>query len=60
MKTHELKKILRKYDCYFLRDGGNHEIWYSPITQAIFPVWRHAGEMSTGTVEKIFKEAGLK
>lgn len=60
MKTHELKKILKKHGCYFLEEGGNHEKWYSPKTGIVFTVWRHKGEISTGTVEAILKEAGLK
>jgi hypothetical protein len=31
--TPELKKILLEAGCYFERQGkGDHEIWYSPIT----------------------------
>ena len=29
MRTGELKKKLRKAGCYKIREGGNHEIWYS-------------------------------
>jgi hypothetical protein len=33
----ELKKILRKFGCYFERQGkGDHEIWYSPISKLRF------------------------
>lgn len=45
MKGSELRKLLKKYGCYFDRDGGNHEIWYSPITKKQFPVPRHADEV---------------
>jgi len=29
----KVRKILREYGCYFVRRGkGDHDIWYSPIT----------------------------
>jgi hypothetical protein len=32
--TPELKKILRAHDCEFIKMGrGDHEIWWSPITE---------------------------
>ncbi|MEH1909185.1 MAG: type II toxin-antitoxin system HicA family toxin [Nostoc sp.] len=31
--TPEVKKLLTEAGCYFKRQGkGDHEIWYSPIT----------------------------
>jgi hypothetical protein len=36
--TPNVKEILRAHGCYFERPGkGDHEIWYSPITQRLFP-----------------------
>ena len=40
--------------------GGNHDKFYSPLSGNVFPVWRHAKEMKTGTVEGILKQAGIK
>ena len=60
MKTSELIKILRKYGCFFIRHGSNHDIWYSPVTRDEFEVWRHAKEIPTGTANKILKKAGIK
>ena len=52
---------LRKAGCYKIREGGNHEIWYSPKTETAFSVGRHDGqEIATGTANKILKDAGLK
>jgi hypothetical protein len=35
--TPELKKLLLEANCYFERHGkGDHEIWYSPITERRF------------------------
>ena len=60
MKTSELKKILRANGCYIVREGTNHEIWFSPITGIKFSVPRHgAKEMATGTVNSILKSAGI-
>ena len=37
--TPSVKEILGAHGCYFERPGkGDHEIWYSPITQRHFPV----------------------
>ena len=61
MKPSELKRLLRKAGCYKKMEGGNHELWYSPITGKTFPVPRHdAKEIASGTAEKIMKDAGLK
>jgi len=60
MKKGELLKILKRGQCSFLRNGGNHEIWYSKKTHKQFTVPRHAKEMKKGTVESILKQAGLK
>lgn len=54
----ELKKLLRKADCYKVRQGrGDHEIWYSPITRINFTV--DANVTSRHTANGILKQAGL-
>lgn len=61
MKISELIKLLKAKGCYKERDGGNHEIWYSPISQKRFQVPRHgAKEVKTGLLNGILKQAGLK
>lgn len=61
MKTSELKKILEANGCRKVGDGGNHEKWFSPITNKHFPIWRHPSkEVPAGTLNKILKDAGLK
>jgi hypothetical protein len=30
MKYSELKKLLKKNGCYLVREGANHEQWFSP------------------------------
>lgn len=61
MKGSELERFLKKNGCYFLQDGTNHEIWYSPVSSSEFLVPRHRGqEVPTGTFYKILKDAGIK
>lgn len=61
MKTGELKRLLKEGGCYFLKDGGEHETWYSPKTGKKFRVPRHQSkEVPTGTADRIMKDAGLK
>ena len=61
MRRSELIKILKKYGCRLIREGTEHEMWYSEINGNNFPVWRHAGkEIPIGTLNKILKEAGIK
>lgn len=61
MKTSELKRILKKGGCYKIREGANHEVWYSPKTGKQFTVDRHGSkEIATGTANRILKDAGLK
>lgn len=60
MKVSELVKLLQKAGCYKTREGANHEIWYSPITNKKFQVPRHhAQELKTGTEQNIRKSAGI-
>ncbi|KAF3885529.1 MULTISPECIES: type II toxin-antitoxin system HicA family toxin [Nostocales] len=56
--TAQLKKILSEGSCYFERQGkGDHEIWYSPITDRRFVV--DASIKSRHTANAILKQAGL-
>ncbi|KAB8331686.1 type II toxin-antitoxin system HicA family toxin [Scytonema tolypothrichoides VB-61278] len=56
--TPELKKILSKAGCYFERQGkGDHEIWYSPITDYRFVV--DSSIKSRHTANAVLKQAGL-
>lgn len=60
MKYSELKRLLRKNGCSFDHEGGNHEIWYSPITGNYFPVGRHdSEEVKNQTLARIKRQAGI-
>lgn len=60
MKIQELLKLLKKKNCYLIRHGSNHDIWFSPITNKQFAVPRHKAEIKTGTLKNILKEAGIE
>jgi predicted RNA binding protein YcfA (HicA-like mRNA interferase family) len=54
----ELKKILKQHGCYFERQGkGDHEIWYSPITNKRFVV--DSKIKSKHTANGVLNQAGL-
>lgn len=56
--TSELKKLLRRHGCTFERQGkGDHEIWYSPITDIRFVV--DSKIKSRYTANAVLKQAGL-
>jgi hypothetical protein len=49
---------LKEHDCYFKRNGkGDHEIWYSPITDRSFTVDKSC--LSRHTANGVMKEAGI-
>lgn len=56
--TPQVKKILEAHGCGFERSGkGDHEIWYSPITQRRFVV---DGDIrSRHTANAVLKQAGV-
>lgn len=56
--TRVLKQRLREDDCKFERQGkGDHEIWYSPITNIRFVVDNHI--KSRHTANAVLKQAGI-
>jgi hypothetical protein len=57
--TPELVRLLTASGCYFERPGkGDHDIWYSPITNLRFPV--DSKIKSRHTANAVLKQAGLK
>jgi hypothetical protein len=56
--TARLKRLLRQAGCRLERRGkGDHEIWYSPITDRRFPVDNKI--KSRHTANGVLKQAGL-
>jgi predicted RNA binding protein YcfA (HicA-like mRNA interferase family) len=56
MKTSELLESLRDAGCVLARNGKRHDKWTNPRTGASEWVPRHAGEVPTGTAQKILKK----
>jgi hypothetical protein len=56
--TPRVKDVLATNGCYYVRPGnGDHDIWYSPITDHKFPV-DHSIK-SRHTANGVLKQAGL-
>jgi hypothetical protein len=56
--SRDVRRILREGGCYFVRQGkGDHEIWYSPITNATFSV--DGKIVSRHSANGVLKDAGL-
>ena len=54
----KVRDILRKNGCRFVRHGrGDHDIWYSPITDRSFPV--DSKMKSRHTAHEIMKQSGI-
>ena len=60
MKTSELLKLFKQNGIVLHRHGKKHGLYYSPITRGVFPVPRHKTEIAVGTLQSIFRDAGLK
>lgn len=61
MKYNEVEKKLRKAGCYWVRDGGRHPIWFSPITGKEFELSYHKSqEVKFGTLKSISRDSGVK
>jgi hypothetical protein len=60
MKYNQLKAELISAGCFLVRQGANHEMWYSPITGKYFPFPRHGGkEIPMPTEKAIRKQSGV-
>jgi predicted RNA binding protein YcfA (HicA-like mRNA interferase family) len=56
--SRDVRRILREGGCYLVRHGkGDHEIWYSPITNTTFPV--DGKIVSRHSANGVLKDAGL-
>lgn len=57
--TPELIRLLRDAGCHFVRHGkGDHDIWYSPISELHFTVDNTI--KSRHTANAVLRQAGLK
>lgn len=58
MTKREVEKLLRKAG-FKQRSGGKHDIWVKSGFPPI-PVHRHKGDIPSGTLKNILKNAGLE
>ena len=55
----QLRALLLAHGCKFVRQGkGSHEMWYSPVTRAQFPVAVTVANRHTANA--ILKQAGIE
>lgn len=60
MKTRQFCAEIRAAGCYIIRSGGNHDIWYSPMTGRKWPIGRHGSqELPSGTERKAREVLGV-
>jgi mRNA interferase HicA len=59
MKRINLIRHLKKQGCIFVREGGNHSVFFNPITGRISTVPRHT-EVSFSLGRKICKDLGIQ
>ena len=56
MKVSQLTRKLSRAGCFVKRHGGDHDVWYSPITGKTDAVSRHdSEEVKKGTLRRILK-----
>lgn len=61
MKISELLRILKKNSCTIVRNGSNHDIYYSPISKQKFAVPRHQeDDIGKRLLNKIQKQSGIR
>lgn len=61
MKYSELEAELKAAGCWVVRKGGNHLIWYSPLTDKKFPLGHHGSkEVPPPTERSVRRLAGVK
>lgn len=61
MKFGEFKTEMEDAGCRFDHEGGNHEIWYSPITDTYYPVPRHdSQDMGKKLEHRLRKLSGVQ
>lgn len=59
MTAKQMMKLLEK-NGFIWQEGGNHTIFFNPITKKKTVVPRHAKDLGKGLEQQILKQAGLK
>ena len=60
MTAREILKILRKDGWYEVNQEGSHLQLKHPSKPGKITVPKHTGDIASGTLKRIFKQAGLK
>ena len=61
MKTNELTRKLKAAGCWYVKPGKKHDWWWSPITQRMFQVPRHATQdVGHNLLKDIERQSGVK
>ena len=55
MKYAQLLAELSAAGCYLVRKGGNHQVWYSPLTGKRFPVPFHGSKEIPKSTERYIR-----
>jgi predicted RNA binding protein YcfA (HicA-like mRNA interferase family) len=58
LRRKEFIKLIEKQGCKFLREGGNHTIYYNPIGNKTSSIPRHS-EISDFLCKKICKDLSI-
>ncbi len=60
MKVRELVKLIERDGWVFTRQSASHKIYKHETKKGIVVVPEHGGDIPTGTLKAILKQAGLK
>ena len=60
MKVKEVERILTNDGWVVLKQKGSHQQWVHPTKKGKVTLPRHKGDIPIGTLNSIFKQAGLK
>ena len=60
MTVKEVQRILSKDGWFVLKQKGSHQQWAHPAKKGKVTLPIHKGDIPKGTLNSIFKQAGLK
>lgn len=60
MKVREIIKLIEADGWQFVRQAASHKIYKHAAKKGIVVVPEHGGDIPTGTLGSIYKQAGLK
>lgn len=61
MKTKQFVALLKRNGCFLRRSGGNHDLYYSPLTKRSYAIPRHQSHELSPRIEAEAREVlGIK